>query len=377
MKKVDEHFMVKYERKRNMTVEEIKVEKEKKFLQRQKERLFEIVDHIDKIDPLLGSKKEEESQQPAEAAAPEDDAGNADQNMTKKVNLYRKRLNRWKNLGVWLVFISVGVTIVSVGVVRYNLIVKDVSKGSGEIRKWVVLGLFFGGINIICQLSACLIMMSATMTMKKLTKKNGFDSSKFHDIRMNNYVSILICTGYVVDYCFDIALTILLLRDVITVDQEDFWAFVNHIFLSVCIFTAYIILLKIFLTYQKQVHETKARKKEQLKRKKARAEKQEAEKKEQQLLSGETGVTPNPEIMSDEPEKPKNLVAKTAETAVDAFKSGFGMVTSAPAVMGEWALKASTTLKSSQMDADDADAEGEGDESEDGEEEKKQHDDDG
>ena len=41
------------ERNAAMTVEEIKEEKEKKkFLRRQKERLFAIVDHVDKIDDL-------------------------------------------------------------------------------------------------------------------------------------------------------------------------------------------------------------------------------------------------------------------------------------------------------------------------------------
>ena len=94
-------------------------------------------------------------------------------------------------------------------------------------------------------------MMSATLTMKKLTNKNGFDTSKFNDIRMNNYVSILICVGYVFDYANDIAITILLLKDYITVEQEDFWAFINEIVLSLCIFFAYVILLKIVMTYQK------------------------------------------------------------------------------------------------------------------------------
>lgn len=47
MTKVDRYFQQKYERRRNMTVQEIKEEKQKKFLQRQKESLFRLVDNID------------------------------------------------------------------------------------------------------------------------------------------------------------------------------------------------------------------------------------------------------------------------------------------------------------------------------------------
>lgn len=43
------------------------------------------------------------------------------------------------------------------------------------MQGWITLGLVFGGINIICQVIACCIMLSATLTMKKLTKKNGFN----------------------------------------------------------------------------------------------------------------------------------------------------------------------------------------------------------
>jgi len=44
--------------------------------------------------------------------------------ITDNVKLYRKRLNRWKNIGVWIVFISVGMTLVSVGVIKYHLKIK-------------------------------------------------------------------------------------------------------------------------------------------------------------------------------------------------------------------------------------------------------------
>lgn len=259
MKKVDKYFIGKFEQERNMTVEEIKEQKEKKkFLQRQKEHLFKIVDHIDKIDPLLkkqdtitGSTDEEASKEVTEETK-----------MSSKVTLYRKRLNRWKNLGVWFVFLSVGVAILSIGVIRYKVKFLDIERNSGELRTWIILGLTFGGINILCQCSACWIMISATITMKGLANKNGFNSTNFQDIRKNNIVSLLICFGYVVDYASDITLTLLLLRDSINAEQEQFWEFANRVFLSICIFIAYIILLKIFLGYQKQVHEAIAKKKE-------------------------------------------------------------------------------------------------------------------
>lgn len=95
--------------------------------------------------------------------------------MTSKVNLYRKRLNRWKNLGVGLVFFSVGVAVLSVGILRYKIELQGVQKNSGELKPWIIVGLFFGGLNIICQCSACSIMMSATLTMERLANKNGFN----------------------------------------------------------------------------------------------------------------------------------------------------------------------------------------------------------
>ena len=41
--------------------------------------------------------------------------------MTSDIKLFRKRLMRWKNIGVWMVFISVGMTMTSIGVLRYYL----------------------------------------------------------------------------------------------------------------------------------------------------------------------------------------------------------------------------------------------------------------
>ena len=49
MRKVDSHFVKKYERKRNMTQLQIKEEKQRKFLQKTKENLFKIVDIADRF----------------------------------------------------------------------------------------------------------------------------------------------------------------------------------------------------------------------------------------------------------------------------------------------------------------------------------------
>jgi len=88
--------------------------------------------------------------------------------MAKKVKLYRKRLMRWKNIGVWLVFFSVGLALLSHAVIRYEIFIKGLDQTDDYLDRWVILGLFFGGMNIVCQVCACLIMVSATMTMKQL-----------------------------------------------------------------------------------------------------------------------------------------------------------------------------------------------------------------
>ena len=81
---------------------------------------------------------------------------------------YRKRLNKWKDLGVWLVFISVCVCITSVSMIRYSLKIDRKHRDDDSLDKWVTISLCFGGINVLCQLIACLIMLSATVTMQKL-----------------------------------------------------------------------------------------------------------------------------------------------------------------------------------------------------------------
>lgn len=57
MKRVDKHFDAKYDRRRNMTVKEIREEKQKKFLERSKQKLFNIVDNIDYIKAKASLKR--------------------------------------------------------------------------------------------------------------------------------------------------------------------------------------------------------------------------------------------------------------------------------------------------------------------------------
>ena len=158
---------------------------------------------------------------------------------------------RWKAIGVWLVVIFVGLWTFSVGRIRYKLIVKGLSKDDPSLKKYVILCMVFGGCSIVCQIMACCIMLSATVTMDKMRKKNNFDSSQFNDIKMNLIVSIFICIGYAFDYTSDVTTTILLLEKVIDFNLEEYIIAVNRIVLTICIFIGYSILLKIFMTYQK------------------------------------------------------------------------------------------------------------------------------
>jgi len=258
-------------------MEEIKEDKEKNFIRRQKERLFAIVDHVDKIDltthlHLRSSAQEDQEVQEV----------NEHTQMTNKVKLYRKRLNRWKNIGVWLVFISDGLTLLSAAVIRYYILVKDMDQTDDFLDKWVILGLFFGGINIVCQVCACLIMASATMTMQKLSQKNNFDSNQFSDIRMNLIVSILICVGYTVMYITEFVLTVLILKDKLTLTSEVFFVTCGRIFLIITIFFAYLILMKVFLTYQKQINKASAKLAKQQQKAKKKAEEAKAAQEEEQ-----------------------------------------------------------------------------------------------
>lgn len=98
-------------------------------------------------------------------------------------------------------------------------------------------------------------MASATLNMKKLVAKNGLDNYQFDDIKMNNYVSLLICIGYTLDYALDVTVTLLFLNKKLDFDQEAYMININSLSLAVCIFAAYIILMKVFLNYHKQMHE--------------------------------------------------------------------------------------------------------------------------
>ena len=66
---------------------------------------------------------------------------------------------------------------------------------------------------------------------------------------MNLIVSILICVGYAVDYTVDVILTTLLINSKIDAKQEAYFLTLNKIFLTLCIFAAYVILMKVFMTY--------------------------------------------------------------------------------------------------------------------------------
>ena len=183
MKRVDLHFFnkmqeekkkakAKEENKVYVEEEEKKIEKSTTFFDRTKDQLFNIVDAADALtnDDNALDNQDETGRRPTDAT----------NRMTSDIKLFRKRLMRWKNIGVWMVFISVGMTMTSIGVLRYYLrtdesvVIEDDAKHS-----WVILGLVFGGLNILCQIIACLIMMRATMTMKRMTNRQGFNKQQF------------------------------------------------------------------------------------------------------------------------------------------------------------------------------------------------------
>ena len=72
-------------------------------------------------------------------------------------------------------------------------------------------------------------------------------------------VSALICVGYSIDYTSDVVVTILMIEGVLDLDEEALYMICNHLVLTLCIFTAYIILIKVFIAYQNQVNETLAK----------------------------------------------------------------------------------------------------------------------
>lgn len=145
--------------------------------------------------------------------------------------------------------------------------------------------------------------------MKKLTQKNNFDSSKFSDVSLNMIVSILICLGYAVDYSVKVISVILFLEGVIDLNGEALAMTVAKLFLSMSVFSAYIILMRVFMTYQNQVNEAAARIEEAKRKAKRKAEKLAKQKHEEQAISGETGVTPSHKVEHAEDEAEEVPVA--------------------------------------------------------------------
>ena len=109
---------------------------------------------------------------------------------------------------------------------------------------------------------------------------------------MNMVVSLLICLGYIVDYSVDLVAAMLLIYDAVDPELNLFLISIKQVFLVVCIFVAYMVLLKIFMTYQRQMNE--AFEKQALREEKARekAALREVQKREQQAIDGESGTTP-------------------------------------------------------------------------------------
>ena len=135
----------------------------------------------------------------------------ADADFQKGVKIYRKRLMRWKAVGVWLVVIFVGLVTFSAGRTRYKIAVKGIPKDDPSNHKYLILVLIFGACSILCQIIACCIMLSATITMDKMRRKNNFDNSQFEDIKMNLIVSLFICFGYAYDFTSDVTMSMLLM----------------------------------------------------------------------------------------------------------------------------------------------------------------------
>jgi len=96
--------------------------------------------------------------------------------------------------------------------------------------------------------------MSAARTTNKLTRDIE-DKSLFQDVRRNRAVSIFICIGYSVDYAVDLVFTSLLLNGKIDYYQQQFGAIFGRSVLVVCVFMAFAILMKTFMTYQIQIIE--------------------------------------------------------------------------------------------------------------------------
>ena len=66
---------------------------------------------------------------------------------------------------------------------------------------------------------------------------------------MNFTVSVFICVGYIIDYTIEVSCFFLLLANTISYENEQTIVTIGHLSLNICIFGAYIILMKIFKGY--------------------------------------------------------------------------------------------------------------------------------
>ena len=77
-------------------------------------------------------------------------------------------------------------------------------------------------------------------------------------------------------------LTTLILRDRLTFSSEVVYATYGNLILIICIFVAYLILMKVFMRYQKQMNEATAKQTEQQLKANEKAVKKAAEKFEEE-----------------------------------------------------------------------------------------------
>ena len=82
-------------------------------MQRQKERLFELVDNLDRITNIGKSQQDDNDEENIDIALNNENSqvDNRREQRLEEVALYRKRLMRWKNIGVWTTNLSVGIVI--------------------------------------------------------------------------------------------------------------------------------------------------------------------------------------------------------------------------------------------------------------------------
>ena len=81
-------------------------------------------------------------------------------------------------------------------------------------------------------------------------------------------VTIFICIGYSVDYSVEFVVTILLIQDKVGLETDQYSVAIGRGVLIVCIFVAYTILMKTFMTYQNQIREAEKRVKQKTENKK-------------------------------------------------------------------------------------------------------------